>query len=116
MFQFGPITNPLTEMGSSYGNIDAENGLVMFLSNLIKFINIAGGLFAFVNIVLAGLQYISSQGNPEQTDAAWKKIYMSLIGLVIMVSANALAAILGKILFGSWDAILKPSFYGPGSY
>ena len=107
---FGNIENPLS---GGYGSV--EEGLVPFLSNVLKLIAVAGGLFALINLVFAGIQYIGSSGDPQKTSQAWAKIYLSLIGLIVIVGSYALAAILGLLLFGSADAILSPTIYGPGS-
>jgi len=115
LFQFGPITNPLpTIKTGGYGDL-YQNGLMDFISNLVKLLIIGAGLFAFINLILAGLQYISSGGNPETTTKAWQQIYMSLIGLVIMVAAFAITAIIGIVLFKDPTAILNPKIYGPGA-
>src|SRR3989344_3184316 len=111
----GNVDNPLHTLGSGYGDVaNTGGGLVGFLSNVLRFIAIAGGMWALFNMVLAGFQYISSGHDPKQTAVAWQKIYMSLIGLVIIVASYALAAILGFLLFGNATAILNPQIYGPG--
>jgi hypothetical protein len=112
---FSNIPNPLTKISpNGYGPLES-GGLVDFISNLIKTLIIGAGIFAFINLVLAGFQYISSSGNAEQTTQAWQKIYLSLMGLAIMVAAFALAAVLGQVLFSDPGAILNPKIYGPGA-
>jgi len=111
---FGAINNPLSSTFGSYGGIQT-GGLLSFLSNVIRLIIAAGGIYAFVNIVIAGFQYISSGSNSDATSNAWRRIYMSLVGLVVMIASFALAAILGKLLFNSYGAILNPQIYGPGN-
>jgi len=108
---FGPVTNPLA---SGYGGVDtAGGGLVGFISNIVKLITVAGGIFAFFNLILAGISYIGSQGDPQAIEKAQKKIYMSIVGLIIIAASFILAAIMGKILFGNYSAILSPKIYGP---
>jgi hypothetical protein len=91
-----------------------EGGLTIFISNLINLVAVVGGLYAFINLIMGGFQYISSGGDPKSTSAAWSRIYMSLIGLVVIVSSFALAAVIGQVFFGRWDAILNPKIQGPG--
>lgn len=117
MLQFGAITNPLGKY-NSYGELNAtgtHGGLIAFISNVLKFVTIAAGLFALLNLIIAGFTYISSGSDSKKTTEAWARIYMSLIGLVLIVGAYAIAAILGLLLFGRADAILNPTIYGPGS-
>jgi hypothetical protein len=112
---FGTIDNPLKKLGSSYGDVTETTGPVFFLSNVIRLITVGAGIFAFINLIISGIDYIGSSGNKEVTGRAIQRINMSLIGLVLIVGANALAAILGMLLFGEWDAILNPKIYGPGT-
>jgi hypothetical protein len=78
-------------------------------------ITVAAGLFMLLNLVVAGFEYISSGGNPESTSNAWRKMYMSLIGMAVIVGAYALAAVAGLLLFGEANAILSPQITGPGT-
>lgn len=113
-----PIINPLGDQGQfagSYGDVGtAGAGLIGLMSNVFKTITIVGGLFMVINLVVAGFMYVSGGHDPKQTAAAWQKIYMSLIGLVLMVGAYAIAGVIGWILFGNPAAILNPTIYGPG--
>jgi len=114
---FGSVTLPEPLQGG-YGGVfatEGTSGLIGFASNLIKLIIILGGIWALVNIVLAGFTYITTQGNPEKIAQANQQIYMSLIGLAIMVGSFALAALAGWLLFGDASAILAPQIYGPGT-
>jgi hypothetical protein len=92
-----------------------EGGLNIFISNIINLVAVVGGLYAFINLIIGGFQYISSGGDSKTTVAAWSRIYMSLIGLIIIISSFAVAAVIGQVFFGSWDAILNPQFTGPGA-
>lgn len=114
---FGRVDLP-EPIRTGYGTFDAANnpggGIIGFASNLIKLIMIIGGLWAFINLILAGFTYITSQGNPEKITQANQQMYNSLIGLTIMVGSFVLAAITGWLLFGDASAILIPKIYGPG--
>lgn len=104
----GSITNPLPAYGSYLS-------ATVFLSNIIRLITIAAGVFAMVNFVLAGIGYIQSAGNPEGVQRAWQKIYMSVIGVSVIILSFAFAALLGQLLYGDVNAILKPKITGPGA-
>lgn len=106
---FGSITSPLTNYKDLSGG-----GLVSFISNIIKLVTVGAGLFAFINLIIAGFTYISAGSDAKKTTEAWAKIYMSLIGLLIIVSSYAIAAVIGLIFFGDATAILSPKIYGPG--
>jgi hypothetical protein len=109
---FGQIDIPLP----GYGSVESGTGLLFFISNLVKLVTVAAGLFAFINLIVAGFQYVGSQGDPKNTAAAWQRIYMSLLGLIILASAITIISIISKVFFGEWDAILNPEIYGPGNF
>jgi hypothetical protein len=112
---FGEINNPLKEISTNGYEDLAGGGMLLFLSNVVKFISVAAGIFAFINIVLAGFAYVSAGSDTKKTTEAWAKIYMSLIGLIIIVASYAIAGIAGLLLFGDPAAILQPQIYGPGA-
>ncbi len=109
---FGGINNPLPS--TSYGSVNT--GLPLFISNVIKVIFAAAGLFAFFNLMFAGFTYITSNGDQKKIEQAISSINMSLLGLVVMVAAAAITGVVSYLLFGSATAILQPSITGPGSY
>ena len=89
-------------------------GLILFLNVILRLMFVGAGLFAFLNIIIAGFQFISAGGNPKAIGEAVGRIWKSLLGLAIIVSSFALAAIIGWIIFGDPRAILQPSITGPG--
>lgn len=114
MATFGDIENPLTQVGSAgYG--DVGTGLPSFITNVVTVIFIAGGLFAFFNLIFAGFNYLSAGGDKTKLEKALSSINMSLVGLVVMVSAGIVTGIISFLLFGSATAILAPTIKGPGT-
>ena len=111
---FGNIENPLNTIspGRGYANIEG-GGLINFLNNLLKLLAVIGGLFAFFNLVIAGYGFLSAGDDPKKIEAAWKKIWQSMLGLLFILGSFILAAIFGYLLFGDATAILKPKIYGP---
>ncbi|MDD4937923.1 MAG: hypothetical protein PHX34_02785 [Candidatus Shapirobacteria bacterium] len=102
---FGTIENPTTYTSNN------GSGLFTLLSNILKLAGVIAGLFFIVQIILAGYGYISANGDPKKTEAAWAKIYQSIIGLLIVASAFVLASVIGKLV--GIDNILTPTIYGP---
>lgn len=114
---FGKIENPLTKINpnSPYVGMEAEqSGLIVFISNILQLLAVAAGLFAFFNLIIAGFTYISAGSDSKKTSEAWSRIYMSLIGLLLIVGSYAIAAIIGVVFFGDPGFILNPKIYGPG--
>ena len=89
---FGTINNP-TNYESTGGY-----GLFTLLSNIFKLAGVVAGIFFIVQLILAGYGYLSSNGDPKKTEAAWAKITQSLIGLVIVASAFVIASVVGSFL------------------
>lgn len=110
------VVNPLDTLNPGGGYTDVSTGLPSFVSNLITIIFIAGGLYAFFNLMIAGFTYITAAGDTKKIEAATASINTTLIGLVVMVAAAAITGIISFVLFGSASAILSPVINGPGSY
>jgi hypothetical protein len=108
---FGNIAAPpgVADYDSAAGGI----GLVLFLSNLIRIITIAGGVFVMVNILYAGWIYISSSGDTSAHEKVANTVTYSVIGLAIIVGSYAAAALAGAIFFGDATFILNPTICGP---
>ncbi|MGI5828109.1 MAG: pilin [Patescibacteria group bacterium] len=89
------------------------SAFITFLSNIIKFGILLGGIWAFVNILLAGFTYIASGDKPDELTKANQRIYMSLLGLVVLVGSFLIAGVIGYLLYGDATALLSPKIYGP---
>jgi hypothetical protein len=113
---FGSIDNPLKKVNpNGYGGLADDNGPLTLLGNIFQLIALVAGLYALLNMLLAGMRYISSNGDKAATETARKQMYNSLIGIIIVVLSFTIAAILGQVLFGSADYLFKPKIYGPGT-
>ncbi len=67
------------------------------LSAALQISLIVAGLIVLMMIIMGGIQYMTSGGDKEQAQAAQKRITAALVGLVIIVSAYALAVLLEKV-------------------
>lgn len=108
---FGDITPPPPFMPQVYGNF--EVGLVKFANNLLKLIIVGAGLFAFINIIIAGYTFLGAGGDPKKVEQAWNKIWQSLLGLLFVAGSFVLAAIFGWLIFKDPTAIILLKIYGP---
>jgi hypothetical protein len=61
-------------------------------ANLLKSIAIVG---AVLMIVLSGLEWMTSLGNPSKIGAAKDRIYTAILGLLIVALAEIIAALVG---------------------
>jgi len=107
----GSIESPLSNTG--YGSI--QSGAVgMFITNIIRLVFVAAGVYALINFIVAGFKYMTAAGDSKKLSEAWSKIWQSLLGLVIIVGSFAIASLFGYLLFGDAGFILNPTIYGPG--
>jgi hypothetical protein len=108
----GTVENPLPP---AYRGVTSAQGggLILFLTNILRLAFVAAGLFAFINLILAGFQFMGAGGDAKAVSAAWSKIWQSLLGLILVVGSFALAALFGYLLFGDAGFILNPKIYGP---
>ncbi len=89
------------------------SGLILFLNNILRVAIFAAGIFALINFLISGIQYIGSSGNPETLKQASSRMWLSFLGLVIATSSLVIAGIIGLVFFGHATAIINPIIYGP---
>jgi len=98
---------------NAYFQAKNGDGIFMLLSNIFKLAGAIAGIFFVVQIILAGYGYLSASGDPKKAEAAFAKIWQSLIGLLIVSAAFVLASFIGKIL--GIDNILDVTISGPST-
>ncbi len=79
---FGGVTPP--EAIQKYGVDLRSGGLVGFASNLLKFVIVIAGLYTFINLIVAGYDFLGSGGDAKKVKSAWEKIWQSLLGLAFV--------------------------------
>lgn len=111
-----PATTPTT-IDNVVGTIALPPGIPSdigqtgdFISAIIRFFIIIGGLFTLWQFLSGGLTYITSSGEKAKIQEASQKITMAITGLIIMAASFIIIAIISKLLFGSFTAILIPQF------
>ena len=94
------------ELECDGGEISQENfksdklaGTVLaVIGTVVKDLMFIGGMLAVVMLIYAGVQYITSAGNPVQVAKASKTITASVTGLVIAILAYAIVTTLLKLV------------------
>ena len=89
------LTYPELPGGLKLNDATSLAGLVAWL---YAFFVMISGLAAFVMIVLGGVQWMSSQGNPTATGDAKDKIKMALLGLLLVLSSFIILQIINPEL------------------
>lgn len=67
--------------------LTGSNGLIGMATNIISLV---AGIAAVIFLVLNGLKYVTSNGAPDQISRAKEGIIYALIGLVLIVLAQAI--------------------------
>jgi hypothetical protein len=99
-----------------YGSVDNPNGgLSLLLGNVLRIVFMVAGIFALFNFIIGGFEYMGAGGDSKKTHNAWTRIYLSLVGLILIAGSFALAAVLGYLIFGDPLFMLQPKIYGPGA-
>ena len=88
-------------------------GLSLFLNIILKTLIVAAGIYATINLVLAGYVFMSAGGDPKKIEAAWAKIWQTILGLTIAAGAFVLAAIFGWLIFRDVNALLQLKIFKP---
>lgn len=80
---------------STYGNINLD----VFLGSVIDWAAIIAGVIVLIYLIVAGIKYVTSSGDPGKTEEAQKQIIAAIIGLAIVVLAYAITRLIAS-LFG----------------
>ncbi len=102
---FGTINPP---PGVDKYNQEAEIGIIIFISNMIRLATIVAGIWTLINFVLAGWIYLTNSDDADAGSKVSQKMINTVIGLVIVVLAYSIAGLVGLLVFGDASFILNP--------
>jgi hypothetical protein len=111
---FGSITAPagVKEYNDLAGGVGSI-GILVFITRIIQLTFVLAGIWVVWNVISAGFIYLGSEGDPKAHSKVKDQITMSVIGLLIIVSAYGFASLIGLIFFGEASFILNPVIQGP---
>jgi ABC-type Fe3+ transport system permease subunit len=91
------VTNANGSTSCNFSNFSfwPPGNLLLILLAVLDMLLIIGGVVAVVFVMIGGVQYITSQGEPENTKHARTTIINALVGLVITIVAASLINYLG---------------------
>lgn len=81
----------LTSVGTGIGTADTGTDLPTLIGNLISVLLSVLGVIFVVLVVYAGFLYLTAGGEDEKVKKAKKLLSQSIIGLVIIIAAFAIA-------------------------
>ncbi len=108
---FGQVNPPpgIDKYGASLESGGPQN----LLNNIVRLVIVAAGIYAFINLILAGYGFMSAGDDPKKIAAATRKIWQTLLGLAVVAGSFVLAALFGQVLFGDATALLQLRFVTP---
>lgn len=77
------------ERNQSTNPISGSNGIVL---NATRFIAVIAGVVSVIVIIISGIRFITSSGDPQSVTAARNTLLYAVIGLVVVIVAQALVA------------------------
>jgi hypothetical protein len=106
----GKITAPqgIVRINSLVGGNATDIGIIIFASRLLRLATIVAGIWVMFNFIFAGFIYVSSNGDAATHGKVSEKLTYSVIGILIIVIAYTLAAVLSLLFFGDANFILSP--------
>lgn len=78
-------------------NTSSLEGITTLLQNAIYLLSFAIGALAVIFIIIGGIQYISSAGNPDGVSKAKKTIFYAIGGVVLALSINIIITLLNTV-------------------
>lgn len=104
---FGNIKIP-QQLESKYPGGVEGGALGTILRTVLQALVVIAGVYAVINLVIAGFSFMSAGDDPKKVEGAWQKIWQTLLGLAFAAGAFVLAAIFGQLIFGDWRFLLQP--------
>lgn len=103
-----PVPNEALERVPRIGT--EGNPLYGFISWGLTFITIACGVYALINLVMAGAQLVMGAGDSAATEKIRKHVTGTLLGLGVLVLAYTITTIVSTIIFGDPLYYIRPTF------
>lgn len=103
---FGTVEKP--DALANFKTVE-EGAVGQFLNIIVNVLIVGAGIYALINLILAGYAFLSAGDDPKKAAGAWAKIWQTLMGLAFVAGAFVLAAIFGQLLFGKYDFLLRPA-------
>ncbi len=98
-----PPANPGVNPPANPGSFDFPNPLAAttfseLITNIAKFLLNLALAFAFIMIIWAGFKFVTSGGNEEKLTSAKRNFTWTIIGIAIILAANALVTYIQEVL------------------
>lgn len=75
------------------------------ISETFKVVLPIAGFIAVIVIIISGIQFVTSGGNPEAAASARNRLTFAIIGFVIIILAFAILEIIDELFLGNSDVV-----------
>jgi len=89
------LTGPGIQVNSQAGSVTT---LEKIISSIIGILTLVGVIYFTIQIILTGYKLIASQGDTKEFETGKKRLTINVIGLIIIVIAYGLGALIASLL------------------
>ena len=98
---FRACTDTLRLEGLKYSTAAGAGVLGKLIGDILPLVLTIGGFIAVVVIVISGIQFVLSGGNPEGAAAARNRLIYAIVGFIIIILAFAVMQIVNRLFLGN---------------
>lgn len=80
-----------------------------FFQTVVNNLIILGSFLALVMVMISGIQWIMSRGDPQKVASAKRRLFFAIIGLLIMLGAFFIVRVIIFITGGDYNQFMNPS-------
>lgn len=86
------VCSTLQDASNNSGCDEASTGITFksVVTSILKLLSFAAGMLAVIMVIYAGVQFITSQGDPGKVSSARHTTMYAIIGLIIVVMAQTI--------------------------
>lgn len=86
---------------SPTSNFTGSTFITQLIGKVLPIVLAIGGFIAVIIIIISGIQFTTSSGNPEGAAAARNRLLYAIVGFVIIILAFAVLQIVNNLFLGN---------------
>lgn len=102
-----PLTAPSGIPKALQGGLESSG--TAFFQTIINNLIILGAFLALVMLIISGIQWIMSRGDPDKIAGAKRRFWFAIIGLLVMLLAFFIVRVIIVITGGDYQSFINPS-------
>jgi Type IV secretion system pilin len=92
---FNPFSGPCSNSGASKSTVCQTTNTTSpllgpggVLTKIVNIVSVVGGIVAVIFLIIAGIEFVSSGGDPQRIDTAKNTIIYVIVGIVVIAVAQ----------------------------